>query len=683
MLIFAILVLISNLVANTVIINQDIIGYLLIFVIILCTIRYYKLASIMLVFCATIWYIEAAYQNRITVPLYNYTTMATINKLSSNNKGYQVLLNIDFGYLRNNKISVACHISDSNCDGLVLGRQYKVNLNLYPLRILSVKYLENYNYYYLNNHIIASGLIKNYQIIESTNVASSTNLLGYIDRYRNYQINYLESKFATDPNIGVLIAILTGYQSYISPTTWQVFQQTNTVHMVSVSGLHLTIFAISFWLCIASMLRLFRYKYYRISVLNISTWLMYLATSIYACFCGMSMPTLRGLLSIYIIGMFVLLRSYYDKYDVYAIVLILSCVLLPFTTVSLGFCLSFAVVFLIFLTIDYVKIPNKWLKLLALQLIISVFGLMVVHYYNGSFTLYSLFANLLILFALNLILPIALLGMLLHFNYLLVAMLWVIHYGMLLLSWIADLPVYNFVAPNLSLLLMGVIGLACILIPTMLYLQKIFGICLIICSIFFAINIPHDWTIWINNSNYWIGLIRQGTQNTLIVVGRNDSQYKVINLDNLSSQIKEVAAKTGINRFDYVLTETNISDRLESSLLHHNIIFNQVVSGESSIVLDSQNRLSINYVDNNYTISLGNKLLVTSDIDKIESGVFTNYSEVLWDAKGYNCKDINLDVFAAKTYVIADYYWDSCMEDTLYQNNRLIDLDGFSDYSLH
>jgi len=70
-----------------------------------------------------------------------------------------------------------------------------------------------------------------------------TTLWFPVDRWRQSLRNRIEAEVGGSPSMGLLVALVVGEQSAISNSDWALFRATGVAHLVSISGLHITMFA--------------------------------------------------------------------------------------------------------------------------------------------------------------------------------------------------------------------------------------------------------------------------------------------------------------------------------------------------------------------------------------------------------------------------------------------------------
>lgn len=149
-------------------------------------------------------------------------------------------------------------------------------------------------------------------------------------------------------SFGVVQALVTGAQSRIGRADWQLFRDTGVAHLVSISGLHITMFA---WLAVAVVNLLWRRSprcCLWLPAPIAAGWAGWLLATAYAVFSGWGIPAQRTIGMLFIV---VLLRSQGRVWPwPYVWLVVLSAVVLldPWSLLQAGFWLSFVAVGVLF-----------------------------------------------------------------------------------------------------------------------------------------------------------------------------------------------------------------------------------------------------------------------------------------------------------------------------------------------
>jgi competence protein ComEC len=147
-----------------------------------------------------------------------------------------------------------------------------------------------------------------------------------------------------DPDAAALLAALAvGHTDGLSRDQWRVFNATGTTHLVAISGLHVTLFALlafaaarTAWRWLPSARRLDRETFALVAGLS--------AAGAYALLAGFSVPTQRTWLMLAIFGLTRLAARTVGAARVWSLALVAVLLLDPLAPLSAGFWLSFVAV---------------------------------------------------------------------------------------------------------------------------------------------------------------------------------------------------------------------------------------------------------------------------------------------------------------------------------------------------
>jgi competence protein ComEC len=172
---------------------------------------------------------------------------------------------------------------------------------------------------------------------------------GYlIERWRQRIRGHFQSALGDAPYAGVLVALAIGDQRAIEPELWQVFSRTGVTHLLSVSGLHVTMIAgLTAWLAGWGWRR--------------SSWLMlrlpaqkaaaaagFLAALIYCLLAGFAVPAQRTLYMLAVVAAALWSGRTTAVSQVLSLALLLVLLLDPWAVLAAGFWLSFGAVGMLF-----------------------------------------------------------------------------------------------------------------------------------------------------------------------------------------------------------------------------------------------------------------------------------------------------------------------------------------------
>jgi len=177
-----------------------------------------------------------------------------------------------------------------------------------------------------------------------------------------------------DREASALISALgVGATGSMSREQWRVFNATGTTHLVAISGLHVTLFAVvafavarGFWFAIM-------WRFTRWPRDSFAAAAAFGAAAAYAAVAGLSVPTQRTLI---MLGVWLLLRSgarAASPFQSFAVALLVVLLWDPFAPLSAGFWLSFAAMAAIILVTSTRFVRRRWVhEALAVQGVVLV-----------------------------------------------------------------------------------------------------------------------------------------------------------------------------------------------------------------------------------------------------------------------------------------------------------------------
>ncbi len=268
---------------------------------------------------------------------------------------------------------------------------------------------------------------------------------------------------------GVLAALVVGDQRAIDSGQWQLFARTGITHLMSISGLHVTmVAALGAWLAAfiwrrrpALMLRLPAQK-----AAAAAGWATAFA---YCLIAGFGVPAQRTLYMLSVVALALWLGRAASASRVLALALLTVLLLDPWAVLSAGFWLSFGAVSLLFFISIGRLAPGHWLVewgraqwAVTLGMIPALLALF------QQFSLVSPAANALAIPVVSLfVTPLALVAAVLPFDALLLLAHAVLAWLMAFIEWLADLPfaMWQQAAPPAWAVLLALLGGAWLLLP--------------------------------------------------------------------------------------------------------------------------------------------------------------------------------------------------------------------------
>lgn len=254
-----------------------------------------------------------------------------------------------------------------------------------------------------------------------------------IESARQWVSERIEAQVSEPRSAGVLAALVVGDQSAIDRSDWALFRETGIAHLLSVSGIHVTIFAWLASLVVGGgwrrMARVWPLALLMVPAPRAAAWGGLLLATAYALFSGWGVPAQRTVLMLALVVMLRLGARRWPWPAVWLLVMVAVLALDPWALWSPGFWLSFVAVGILFASSGWSTVPaaddaapsghgRAWrqraLGLLREQAVVSValapLGLLLF----GQTSLVGLLANLLAIpWVTLLVTPLAMLGVLL------------------------------------------------------------------------------------------------------------------------------------------------------------------------------------------------------------------------------------------------------------------------------
>lgn len=325
----------------------------------------------------------------------------------------------------------------------------------------------------LENNVRAVGYVNSKA--DNVRLAALADGFSYrIETWREAVRDKFNATLVNAPYAGVLSALAIGDQSSIPQAQWQVFTRTGVNHLMSISGLHITMlaslgFALTYWLWRCST-RLTLFLPAR-KAAALAALLIALA---YALLSGFAVPAQRTVYMVGAVAAALWLNRNFSLGQILSIALLGVLIPDPWAVLSPGFWLSFGAVSLILYVTAHRLDKSHWLMEYGKVQWAMTIGLIPL--LLGLFQQVSLVSPIANAFAIPLVslvvVPLALLGAVLppYFSNW-DAPLWLAHsvmgWTMALLEWLNKLPqaVWTQHAPPAWSIAAGMLGVLVILLP--------------------------------------------------------------------------------------------------------------------------------------------------------------------------------------------------------------------------
>ena len=317
----------------------------------------------------------------------------------------------------------------------------------------------------------------------------------------------IRSRFLTTmpdaPYLGVLIALSVGDQRAIPNAQWQVFNRTGVTHLVSISGLHVTMIAalcaaLANWLWRRSTRLMLCLPAQKAAVLG-----GWLAAFAYALLAGFEVPAQRTLYMLSVVALALWSGRNFGVSRTLLLALLVVLLLDPWAVLATGFWLSFGAVAVLFY-VGAVRIGEVrgWRAQLAhwgaTQWAVTVGSVPLLLLFFQQFSLVSPLANALAIPLVSFVItPLALVFAVLPWPPLLSFDHWLLSLLMQLLDWLAQWPVWQQAAPPWWASLLAVAGVVWLLLPRG-FPARWLGLCLLLPALLWTPPRPPAGEAWVD-----------------------------------------------------------------------------------------------------------------------------------------------------------------------------------------
>ncbi len=326
----------------------------------------------------------------------------------------------------------------------------------------------DYEAWLFERHLRATGYVRDkaqYQRLDA--------MVGHPDyaiaRLREAIRDRFETVLGDAPYGGLLVALAIGDQRAIPAAQWLIFNRSGTTHLMSISGLHVTMIAALGHMLLAAIWRRIPGLALRMATPRAATCAGWLCAFFYALLAGFGVPAQRTLYMLSVVALALLANRRIGASRILALALLVVLLADPWAVLSAGFWLSFgAVGLLLFGATGRLGSVARWRQFLAAQWAVTLGMIPAMLALFQQFSLASPLANAVAIPAVSLLVtPLALLGAVLPLEF----VLWLAHGALwlllALLKWLAASPlaVWQQAAPPAWAVLSGLAGCLVILLP--------------------------------------------------------------------------------------------------------------------------------------------------------------------------------------------------------------------------
>jgi len=307
---------------------------------------------------------------------------------------------------------------------------------------------------------------------------------GYlIERVRDSVAQRLKRVLQDGAYSNVLTALAIGDQHAIPQSQWRIFLRTGVNHLISISGLHVTLFSSLIFMLVQALWRRSARATQWLPARKAAVIFGVAAALAYALVTGFAVPAQRTLYMLAIVAAALWFDRLSSPSRVLALALLVVLLLDPWAVLAPGFWLSFGAVGVIFYIVSQrIGIEKPWVQALRVQGAVTLGLVPTMLLLFQQVSIVSPFANAIAIPVVSyLIVPLALLGAFLpldfplHLAHELMAQL------MRLLEWFSQVPdaIWQQHAPSLWAVIIAVAGVAWMLAPRG-FPARWFGLCLLL-----------------------------------------------------------------------------------------------------------------------------------------------------------------------------------------------------------
>ena len=288
-----------------------------------------------------------------------------------------------------------------------------------------------------------------------------------VEHFRENIGNHISQTLSNKPYAGVIRALVVGDDSQINAADWNVYLRTGVNHLMSISGLHITMLAGLAFALASFVWRRFPRLVMRLPTRKAATIVGLVVALLYALLAGMSVPTQRTLYMLITFAAALLFGRNLAISRALAMALIVVVLLDPWAVIAPGFWLSFgAVAIIAYVSVGRLAAQHWLAEALNTQWAITLGLLPMLIFMFGQTSIVSPLANAFAIPIISLmVVPLAIAGSLLHVDFLLNLSHWVLQICMKGLTFLSDLPTWQQAAPPMWAMLVAMLGMLWMLLP--------------------------------------------------------------------------------------------------------------------------------------------------------------------------------------------------------------------------
>lgn len=365
------------------------------------------------------------------------------------------------------------------------GERWQLTARFRPVQSTANPHGFDAEQWYWSEGILATGTVQP----GAQRLGEANDVLARVDRLREKLVLRITALLGSVRAAGLVAGLTVGAQQQIGRAEWQKLAATGLTHVVSISGLHITMVAGMVAGLVALFLR--RWPLPRLAPRLCIVLSGVMAAAAYAVLAGFSVPTQRTLYMLCCMALMLLWRRAWGGLHIWWLALAVVLLIDPFAVLAPGLWLSFGLVAALMLSALGLRRPaGKVRQALRGQWAATVASLLPLLAMFGSFPLVSPLANALgIPFVSILLTPASLLAVALPWEQPLLLAGWLAECFYRGVDWLAQWPVWQVAALPWPLLLLGGIGSLWLLAPAGMPGRWLGG-CLLLPLLFYRPDAP-------------------------------------------------------------------------------------------------------------------------------------------------------------------------------------------------
>jgi len=290
-----------------------------------------------------------------------------------------------------------------------------------------------------------------------------------VERLRETIKTNIAKVLAGRPYVGVIQALVMGDDSAIDVTIWQVLLRTGITHLMSISGLHITMLSGLAFVLILTVWRILPSCTLWLPARKAATFAGLLVGLSYALIAGFSVPTQRTFYMLMVVALALWSGKQFRIEQILAVALLVVVLIDPWSVNAAGFWLSFGAVALIGFSLNGRIGELHWLRgAIKTQWAVTIGMLPILLVLFNQASIISPVANAIAIPVVSFIVtPTALLGSFLSMDWLLIISHHCLTWLMSGLNWLANLPIatWHQHQPDAWTFLPAMLGALILLLP--------------------------------------------------------------------------------------------------------------------------------------------------------------------------------------------------------------------------